>query len=323
MRVNETDPGGPIAPGSPLGRALSDYAVPPLSAGFADRVLAAAEARPAVSSSPLSPLRRAPLTARGWRLGRGVVIGVVSFGALASAAAATGLLERFDITVPTPQTVWASITGAPAPAPAAAAAPRSAVATRTGETLGEAPAPAPVEIVGPVDTPEELAEAFRRIEAVRQQRFAARSERIDQRIDSAIERRRAAGLPLPTPEEEAAFRQRIASDRARRDAFAADRLAQRREELAGRLESGEALTREDIMRPLREDVRTLASAEKLRKLSRMAPEERREALRQMPPEERRALVEAMKQWRELKAGQGQGAVPDGATEPAPQPSPPE
>lgn len=315
MRVNETDPGSPIVPSSPLGRALNDYAVPPLSPGFADRVLAAAAARPAA----LPPLRRAPLRARGWRWGRSLAIGALSFGALASAAAATGLLERFDIAVPTPQTLWASLTDAPEPAPAAAAAVRPAVAAVTGDA-GSA-APARVEIVGPVDTPEELAEAFRRIEAVRQQRFAARSERLDQRITSAIEGRRAAGLPLPTPEQEAALRERLAAQQARRDAIAADRIAKRRDELAQRVESGEALTRGDIMRPLREDARTIARVQQLR---RMPPDERRAALRRMPPEERRALMEAMRQWRDQRAQQPAGpAAADGTkadTAPAADPS---
>ena len=322
MRVNETDQGRPIASASPLGRVLGDYDVPPLSVGFADRVVAAAEARSPLSAPPLPPLRRAPIRTRGWRLGRGLVIGVVSFGVVASAAAATGLLERFSITVPSAQTVWASMTGAPVPAPAAVAPAGRAVAAATGDAVSQTPAS--VEIVGLVDTPEELAEVFRRIEAVRDKRFAARDERIDQRIASAIESRRAAGLPLPTPEQEAAFRQRIAAEQARRDAIAADRLAQRREELAGRLESGDALTREDIMRPLRDDIRQLARQDRLRQLRRMPPEERREALRKMAPEERRALVEAMKQWRELRTGQGQAqaqdAVPDAAAEPAPPPS---
>lgn len=310
MRVNETDPGGPIAPGSPLGRALDDYAVPPLSPGFADRVLAAAAARPAA----LPPLRRAPLRARGWRWGRSLAIGTISFGALASAAAATGLLERFDIAVPTPQTVWASLTGAPEPAPLAAPAARPAVAAVAGDAVGAAPAR--VEIVGPVDTPEELAEAFRRIEAVRQQRFAVRSERIDQRIASAIEGRRAAGLPLPTPEEEAALRERLAAQQARRDAIAADRIAKRREELAQRVENGEALTRGDFLRPLREDARTIARVQQLR---RMPPEERRAALRRLPPEERRALIEALRQWRDQRAEQPAG--PAAADEVAAEPSP--
>ncbi len=322
MRVNETDPGGPIAPASPLGRALNDYAVPPLSAGFADRVLAAAEARAPLSAPPFPPLRRTPMKARGWRLGRGVVIGVVSFGVVASAAAATGMLERFEITVPTAQTVWASLTGTSPAAAAKPSAPRLAQASGAGGAAVVSEAPMPVEIVGPVDSPEELAEVFRRIEAVREKRFAARSERIDQRIASAIESRRAAGLPLPTPEEEVALRKRLAAQQARRDAIAADRIAQRREELAGRVESGEALTRAEIMAPLREEARVLARAQQLR---RMPPEERREALRQMPPEERRALIAAMKQWREQRAGQkqgqGQGAAPDAPAEPAAQSTP--
>jgi hypothetical protein len=305
---------------------LSDYAVPPLSVGFAERVLAAAEARAPVSAPPLPPLRRAPLRARGWRLGRGVVIGVVSFGVVASAAAATGMLERFDITVPTAQTVWANLTGTPPAVAAKPSAPRPAQASGAGGAAAVSEAPAPVEIIGPVDSPEELAEVFRRIEAVRERRFAARSERIDQRIAGAIESRRAAGLPLPTPEEEATFRERIAAQQARREAIAADRIAKRREELAGRVESGEALTREDVVAPLREDARAFARAQQLR---RMPPEERREALRRMPPEERRALMAAMKQWREQRAGQGQGqwqgqgAAPDAAPQPALQPSPDE
>jgi hypothetical protein len=48
MSVNENpDPGAPIVPGSPLARVLDGYRAPELPAGFADRVLAAAEARPA------------------------------------------------------------------------------------------------------------------------------------------------------------------------------------------------------------------------------------------------------------------------------------
>ena len=135
-------------------------------------------------------------------------------------------------------------------------------------------------------------------------------------------------VPVPTPEEEAALRERIVAGQARRDAIAADRVAKRREELAGRLESGEALTREDIMRPLREDASALARARQLRQLRRMPPEERREALRQMPPEERRALIEALRQWRtgagaeaEAEAGAGENVEPSPMAEPPSAPSP--
>jgi hypothetical protein len=108
MSVNENDQDAPIARGSPLARALDDFAVPELPAGFADKVLAAAQARPA----PLPELRRSGGGgARGWRLGRRIALGAVGFGALATAAAATGLLERVGVPVPAPEKVWASITG--------------------------------------------------------------------------------------------------------------------------------------------------------------------------------------------------------------------
>jgi hypothetical protein len=287
MSVSEQDQGAPIIPGSPLARVLDDYAVQGLSAGFADRVLAAAEVRPA----PLPDLRQRP-SGRGWRLGRGIAIGIASFGALATAAAATGLLQQFAIPVPSAEKVWASITGKP-PARAAAPAPLIAAAS---PAAGEPASLAKVEIVGPVDTPEELSEAFRRIDEVRAGRYATRREIIGQRIDKAIEQRRAAGLPVPTPEEEAAFRQRVDEAQARRQQLADERIAARRAEMERKVENGEALTRKDIVQPLREDARAL---ERLRQLRRMSPEQRREALRQLPPEERRALME---EYRALRQG---------------------
>jgi len=61
MSVNEPDHNAaPIVPGSPLARVLDTYAAPELSAGFADRVLAAAETR----AGPLPRLRRPPRPAR-------------------------------------------------------------------------------------------------------------------------------------------------------------------------------------------------------------------------------------------------------------------
>ena len=307
MSMNDQDQGAPIVPGSPLARALDGYPVPSLSAGFADRVLAAAATRPA----PLPDLRRLdlrrPSGGRGWRLGRGIVIGLVSFGALASAAAATGMLERFDIPVPSAERVWASITGKPA---AVAAVPAPAVAAAS-PVASEPASLARVEIVGPIDTPEELSEAFRRIDEVREGRFAARRERIDQRIETAIEQRRAAGLPLPTAEEEARFRERINAAEARRQQLANERIAARRAEMQRKVESGEALTREDIVRPLREDALDLERRERLRQLRSLSPEQRRDALRQLPPEERRALIE---EYRARRAGEA-APVPQSPVEP--------
>ncbi len=306
MSATDPDPGAPIAPGSPVARKLDEFAAPCLSAGFAERVLAAADTRPA----PLPPLRRTPARRSGWRVGQRVVIGLASFTALASAAAATGLLERLDIPVPSPEKVWASLTGKPAKLAAAPVAPPPVPGTQADA----ATAFAPVEIVGPIDTPEELSEAFRRIDAVRAGRFAAQQARIDQRIDAEIERRRAAGLRVPTPEEEARLRERIDAAQARRKQRVDEAVAARREDLARQVESGEALTRQDVVRPLREDAEARQRLQRLRELRRLSPEERREALRSLPPAERRALIE------EFRARRAE-AAPAPASAPTSEPSP--
>jgi hypothetical protein len=317
MSATENDDGAPIAKGSPLARALDDFAVPDLPAGFADRVLAAAEARAPASLPPLPELRRSGTgRAPGWRLGRSIAIGALGFGALATAAAATGLLDRFDLPVPSPQKVWASLTGKEtvaerAPVSAPAVAPADAAPT----------ALAPVSIDGPIDTPEELGEAFRRIDEVRQGRSEMRRQAIEQRITREKERRAAAGLPPPSPEQEARIRQRIDAAEARRKGVIDQRVEQRREQMRERVEAGEALTREDIVRPLREDQQALERRERMERLRRMSPEERRAALRNLPPEERRALMDAWQKRRAQRNSTGvpveAGAVP--APEAAPQP----
>lgn len=310
MSVNQNDQDDPIARGSPLARALDDFAVPELPAGFADKVLAAAQARPA----PLPELRRSGGGgARGWRLGRRIAIGAVGFGALATAAAATGLLERVGVPVPTPEKVWASITGNES-VPEIDAAPAPAIKPPPD------PAPAalaPVRIEGAIDTPEELAEAFRRIDEVRQGRMEARRRLLDQRIEREKERRRAEGLPVPTAEEEARLRQRIEEERTRREGMASQRIEARREELRERIENGEALTGEDIMRPLREDARALERRERLERLRQMTPQERREALRRLPPEQRRELMEAWRQRQQQRLRDGVPAAVDGPVPEAP------
>ena len=247
MSVNDQDPGAPIEPGSPLARALGDFAVPELPAGFAERVLAAAEVRPA----PPPPLRRA-VVQRRWRLGQRIAISLASFGALATAAAATGLLQQLAIPVPSAGTVWAAITGTAAAAPSPEAR-RAAPAA--------APSSALVAIEGPVDTPEELGEAFRRLDQVRADRREERRMIIDQRIKSAIERRRAAGLPVPSPEEEARLRARIESELVRREQRADAAMLARRENMQRKVEGGEALTREDIQAALAYAADTLAHEE--------------------------------------------------------------
>jgi hypothetical protein len=283
---------------------LDDYPVPPLSAGFADRVMAAAESR----APALPPLRRGSAV-RGWRTGRRFAIAMVSFGALATAAAATGLLERAGLPVPSAETVWANLTGGEAPASVATSASKPAVAAATVPL-------APVVIEGPIDSPEELSEAFRRIDEVRQGRSEARRQLVDQRIDRAIERRQAAGLPVPNAEQEARLRQRIDDLQAQREARAGERIEARREELRQRVENGEALTRENLLPNRQQGAGVLPGGKRLRDLS---PQDRRELLRSLPPEQRRALTEEYRRWRDQGASQPAGpGLPVTSTEPSPE-----
>lgn len=300
--------GEDIRPGSPLARALDDYQAPGLSADFADRVVAAAEAR----APSLPPLRRAP-HGRVWRIGQRFAIGAACFGALATAAAATGVLERVGLPVPSAEKVWASLTGGESRAVAAPVAP--------GPAEPAMAAAGPLTIEGPIDTPEELGEAFRRIDEVRQGRTEARRAMIDRRIAREIERRRAAGLRVPTPEEEARLRQRIDAAEARREQVVAGRIEARRAELEGKVANGEALTREDIVRPLREDQRALERRERLEQLRQMTPEQRREAFRRLPAQERRALLQEYRARRAMAAPDTadtatESAAPPAASDPA-------
>lgn len=310
MSANNQDHGAPILPGSPLARTLDTYVAPGLSAGFADRVLVAAEMRPA----PLPNLRRPRLLGSGWRIGRRIAIGLASFGVLATAAAATGLLGRLDIPVPSAGAVWESIAGP------AVAAPVPALVR--GPTKAATPAPiaaSPVEIVGPIDTPEELGEAFRRIDAVRQGRREARRALLDERIEAEIERRHAAGLPVPGAEEKARLRERIEARWARREQFVDARIQARRDELQRKLANGEALVREDVLRSGNTEMPASGGGVSFDRLRQMAPDERREVLRRMPPAERRALIDAYRTRRD----QGLAGVPVPAPESVPaEPVPP-
>jgi hypothetical protein len=275
-----------IIAGSPLARRLDNYPVPDLSAGFVDRVLAAAEAR----AAPPPELRRTGGGGgRGWRLGRRLAIATFGFSAIASAAAATGMLDRLDIAVPSPDRVWASITGKQ---------PEAAAPVLIAAQSADSPATAPAVFDGLIDTPEELNEAFRRIDDVRQGRIEARRERQDERIERAIERRRAAGLPVPSEEEQARQRQRINEVQAIRQQRADERIKARRDELERKVESGEALTREDIVRPLRDDQRAMDRREQMVRL------------RQMTPQQRRALIEEYRTRRSAPEAGAEASIPD-------------
>jgi hypothetical protein len=293
---------GPILPGSPLGRALGGGAAPRLSPGFADRVLVAAKARPA----PLAPLRRA---AR-WRAGRRLAFGLAGVAALASAAAATGLLQQVVPAVPSAKAVWAGLIGPTQSAPAERHAPAKAATP--------AAVPSALAITGPVDTPEELGEAFRRADQLREARRAGRREVIERRIADALAQRKAAGLADPSPAELAALRERLAMREARRDAAVDERVKVRREALERRVENGEALTGEDFVRPLRPGEALHGGSETFERLRSMTPAERREAVRTMPASERAALREELRARRaaNLASPPDTAPSPSGAASPS-------
>jgi hypothetical protein len=238
-----------------LEKALGQDNVPDLSQGFADRVVAATEGR----APPLPEQRNTPTR---WRTSRRLAIGLLSAGALASAAAATGVLGEFGVDLPSPREVWSSITGAqpepePAPSPPASTSPALVPETRS-----------PVVIEGPIDTPEELEEAFRRVDERREERLDTRRSRVDQRIEERMDARRAQGLPAPTPEQEERLRDRLEEMRENADERRAARIEERRETLREDVETGGEITREDFIE---------ANRMRLRNLS---PEERRDRLRQ-------------------------------------------
>ncbi|MXO72521.1 hypothetical protein [Alteraurantiacibacter buctensis] len=256
--MSQTDPFDPA-----LKALLDADRAPSLSGGFADRVLAATEGR----APALPPLRRAP--ASRWRSARRVALGLGAGLLLSSAAAATGMLQQVGIVLPQPvqkivDDVAQKVTGrAPVAAPAAAPPPAT-------PTL-------PPVVEGPIDTPEELDTVFSRADARRPERVAQRRAVVDQRIDAELDRRRAAGLPVPTAQQEAALRQRLADARARSEAEGEERREALREELRQTLAEGQPLTRETL-RQAREEA-GLAPAQ------RLSPEQR-SALRQRLAERR-------------------------------------
>lgn len=257
--MSQTDPFDPA-----LKALLDADRAPPLPGGFADRVLAATEGR----GPALPPLRRAP--ASRWRSVRRVAFGLGAGLLLSSAAAATGVLQRVGIVLPQPvqnivDDVAQKVTG------------RAPVAVPPSAT----PALPPV-VQGPIDTPEELDTVFSRADARRPERLATRRAAVDQRIDAELDRRRAAGLPVPTAEQEAALRQRLADARARREAVSEERREAIREELRQTVAEGQPLTRETL-RQAREEA-GLAPA------PRLSPEQR-SALRQRLAERRGLAAE--------------------------------
>ena len=201
-------------------RALDAFTVPPLSDGFAERMMARIAANPALPDlPPLAPPRR---DARGgWRRSGIILASVAAFSLVSAAAAATGIFGS---------NIRASVRAAPVLgtiiASVAPERPKPIVAHKVKPVR----VVAPVASAAPIVTPPVIAP----VEAILPPPADLRSERIAQRIANRLERRadrRAAmGLPprpLPRgmmarklrqlpPEERAEIRKRVREIRAER-----------------------------------------------------------------------------------------------------------
>ncbi|MCL6249457.1 hypothetical protein M3P36_00130 [Altererythrobacter sp. KTW20L] len=194
-------------------------------------------------------------------------------GLLSSAAAASGLLGQVGIVLPVQQFVddgTETVTGKPAPAPV------RAVRARVQSADGRA-----IVIEGPINNPQELETAFERIYAARPERLATRRELVDQRIDGALDRRRAQGLPIPDAVEEARLRAWLEQAQARRDAQAAERREAVRADLRDRVADGEAIAPRALAPRGTETLEGLSPAQQRQALRRRLAERR--AAGSLPP----------------------------------------
>jgi len=276
-----------------LEHALGQEPVPALPADFADRLIDATQNR----TAPLPQARPAPKTR--WRSGRRLVVGVFAVGALATGAGAAGLLDDLPIDIPTAQEVWSVIIGRE-PEQQANPSPSAPAMQRPISGDLEPGKSERVEIEGPIDTPEELEEAFSRVDKVRGTRRDNRREAVDRSIDRRLERaaqRRAnRGLPAPTAEQEERLRARIERVRERADGRREERTQERRDEMREIIENGGELTREDLRRQYRGLGSETPFADRL------------EELRNLPPEERRARIRQWRERRQDRLGADEGVV---------------
>ncbi len=282
---------------------MDAFAVPELPAGFADRIVTVAENR-----APLLPAKRPIMSRiRGWSSARKAVVGVAATGMLATAAAATGMLERVGVELPSVEQVVEAIAGGPDPLDAAL---ENELSMAPSDELGdESEGAGPTQIDGSIDTPEELDEAYRQLTERRSARRDQRRARIDEALERRLERRRAQGLPAPTAEEEAQLRERIEQRRATRDARDGARMDQRRDSIQQRMEAGDG-------KSLREIVEEERAARRANREANGAVGGRKR-WRDMTQEERRARRQEIRERRAKRLGNGAEEV---TTQPNVQPS---
>lgn len=179
-------------------RALDRYNVPPLSAAFADRLVAKALAGDMLEALP--PIAERRRERRGvWARGRKVVIGVAAFSLMSAAAAATGVFGDAAKNVPVIGPLIAIV--APTPKPKAIVTPKPKPAPAAPKLL---PPPVVVE-----ESPIEVAEPTPGEVLPPRVRRQIRREMIAQRVVDQIERNEALGIK-PTPEDRAKFAERLA-----------------------------------------------------------------------------------------------------------------
>ena len=168
-----------------LAELLDGLTVPPLSADFADRVVAAATHRPQHLPTPV--LSRSGRRAR-WIRGHRVVIGVVALGLMSAGAAATAIFGDVAQTIPVIGPLIARVVPAkPEPRAALAAKPKPRPQEDAVQGTDEATSVAPTLLAPP-----------ERMAVRREIRREFVAERIADRLQQRAERREALGLP-PRP----------------------------------------------------------------------------------------------------------------------------
>ncbi len=174
-------------------KALDAFTPPPLSAGFADRLMAGIEAAPA----PLPPVvPRRPIR-RGWRRGGIIAAGIAGFSLMSAAAAATGIFGEAAR-----QTVRSAPVLGPIIAQVAPEKPKPARAAKAVVKASPKVTPPPVVVATPVVAEPVVPELTD--EQARQAEIAAR---MAARMERRAARRAARGLP-PHPRS-GAIRQRL------------------------------------------------------------------------------------------------------------------
>jgi hypothetical protein len=173
-----------------LNAALDRYTVPPLSGGFADRVMERAMGKPAPIMTSASRGDR-----RGrWARGRTILIGLGAFGLMSAAAATTGIFGDIAKNVPVLGPLIARVAPTkselePKPVVVVHAAPLAKPVPRP---------PKPIERLSKlVDVPpiEVAPVPLRAHELLRDARRERIANRIAEKLDQRRERRRVLGLP--------------------------------------------------------------------------------------------------------------------------------